>query len=77
MRHSAYTQILEDTKNLQKHASSRTEVFADEITIEDDPNEWKNIAAKSPTPAHAKVIAQLKKHLPKINATQRGNEPKE
>jgi len=41
-----------------------------------DPNEWNNLAAGSPTPSHAKVIARLKMHLPKTNATQRRNEPK-
>ena len=42
-----------------------------------DPNEWNNLAAELPTPSHAKVIARLTKHLPKTNAPQRGNEPKE
>jgi arylsulfatase A-like enzyme len=37
-----------------------------------DPNEWNNLAAKEPTPAHAEVIARMKKHLPKTNAPQRG-----
>ena len=41
-----------------------------------DPNEWNNLAAESPTPSHSEVIAQLKKHLPKTNATRQGNEPK-
>ena len=41
-----------------------------------DPNEWNNLAAESPTPSHAKVIARLKKHLPKTNAPQRGKETK-
>ncbi len=36
-----------------------------------DPHEWHNLASKQRTPAHAKVIARLKKHLPKTNATQR------
>jgi arylsulfatase A-like enzyme len=38
-----------------------------------DPNEWNNIAAKPlPPGALTKVIARLKKHLPKTNAPQRG-----
>jgi hypothetical protein len=42
-----------------------------------DPNEWNNFAAESPTPSYAKVIARLKRHLPKTNMPQRGNELKE
>ena len=43
-----------------------------------DPNEWNNIAAKPLPPGlHTKVIARLKMHLPKTNATQRGNRPKQ
>jgi arylsulfatase A-like enzyme len=37
-----------------------------------DPHEWTNLAAGKPTPAHAVVIARLKKHLPKTNTPQRG-----
>ena len=41
-----------------------------------DPNEWKNLVSESPMHSHVEVIARLKKHLPKTNAPQRGNEPK-
>ena len=37
----------------------------------DDPNEWRNLAAKDPLPEHATVIKRLKAHLPKINLPQR------
>ncbi|MDP6558496.1 MAG: DUF4976 domain-containing protein, partial [Pirellulaceae bacterium] len=40
-----------------------------------DPNEWKNLAAEAPTPEHSKVIASLKRHLPKTNLQQRGDNP--
>jgi arylsulfatase A-like enzyme len=36
-----------------------------------DPNEWLNLASAKPTPARGKVIARLKKHLPKVNLPQR------
>jgi len=37
-----------------------------------DPNEWNNLAARATrAPEHAKIIALLKKHLPKVNAPQR------
>lgn len=53
-----------------RHADGSVELYDHQT----DPNVWKNLAAESPTPAHAKVIAQLKKHLPKTNAHQRGEE---
>lgn len=37
----------------------------------DDPNEWRNLAAKDPLPEHATVIKRLKARLPKINLPQR------
>ncbi|MDP6358024.1 MAG: sulfatase [Planctomycetota bacterium] len=40
-----------------------------------DPNEWKNLAAEASTPEHSKVIASLKRHLPKTNLQQRGDNP--
>ena len=36
-----------------------------------DPNEWRNLAAKDPLPEHATVIKRLKARLPKINLPQR------
>ena len=39
-----------------------------------DPNEWNNLATESPMPSHAKFIARLKRHIPKTNVAQRGNE---
>ena len=39
---------------------------------QNDPNEWKNLAKVKVEPTHQKVINRLKKHLPKINAPQRG-----
>lgn len=37
-----------------------------------DPNEWNNLAARTPrAPEHVQVIARLKKHLPKTNMSQR------
>jgi arylsulfatase A-like enzyme len=41
-----------------------------------DPNEWNNLAVEELTPSHAEVITRLKRHLPKSNVPQRGNEPK-
>ena len=41
-----------------------------------DPNEWNNLASESPTPSYVKVIARLKKHLPKNNVPQRGSAKK-
>jgi hypothetical protein len=41
-----------------------------------DSNEWNNLAVESPTPSYSEVIARLKRHLPKTNVSQRGNEPK-
>ena len=36
-----------------------------------DPHEWDNLAATPPTPLHAKIIARLKKHLPRLNVPQK------
>lgn len=36
-----------------------------------DPNEWHNLASTKTTPLHARVIARLQKHLPKVNVPQR------
>lgn len=36
-----------------------------------DPHEWNNLVAKRRDPAHAKVIAELRKHLPTTNLRQR------
>jgi arylsulfatase A-like enzyme len=38
---------------------------------ETDPNEWYNLASDTPKPEHAKVIARLRQHLPKVNLPQR------
>jgi arylsulfatase A-like enzyme len=39
---------------------------------QNDPNEWTNLAKEKVDPIHQQVIKHLKKHLPKINALQRG-----
>ena len=36
-----------------------------------DPHEWDNLAATPPAPLHAKIIARLKKHLPRLNVPQK------
>jgi hypothetical protein len=38
-------------------------------------NEWNNLAVEELTPSHAEVITRLKRHLPKSNVPQRGDEP--
>ena len=38
---------------------------------QNDPHEWNNLANGEPTPMITKVIARLKKRLPKTNAPQR------
>jgi arylsulfatase A-like enzyme len=38
-----------------------------------DPNEWVNLAAGTPDPAHAAIIAKLKTHLPQTNTPQQGD----
>ena len=39
----------------------------------DDPNEWRNLAAKDPLPEHATVIKRLKAHLPR-SISRRGTD---
>jgi arylsulfatase A-like enzyme len=49
-----------------QYADGSTELYDHET----DPNEWNNLAASKLDPSHTKVIARLKKHLPKVNVPQ-------
>jgi len=50
-----------------RYADGSEELYDHQV----DPNEWNNLAANRLDPGHAKVINQLKKHLPSTNVPQR------